>query len=319
MNIAFAGFRHYHIMTLYNMVKDDDSVTLTGCFEENADAKKAAENNGVSFNYNSYEEILRDKNIEAVAIGDYYSKRGKMVIDALKAGKHVICDKPICTDLAELEKIEKLSKEKNLQVCCMFDLRYLPQIPKVCEIIKNGDLGKIVNITFTGQHCLDYGNRPMWYFEEGKHGGTINDIAIHGIDLLRFITGKEFTKVNFAKTRNAFADKEPDFKDCGQFVAELEDISVMADVSYAAPKFDGILPTYWDFYIWGTKGMLKFNYASNNIHIYKGTEEIIECADRKIDYLNAFALEIQGTSTMMNTADILKSQRQVLEIQKVAE
>ena len=65
--------------------------------------------------------------------------------------------------------------------------------------------------------------------------------------------------------------------------------------------------------------MLKFNYASNNIHIYKGTEEIIECADRIIDYLNAFALEIQGTSTMMNTADILKSQRQVLEIQKVAE
>ena len=53
----------------------------------------------------------------------------------------------------------------------------------------------------------------MWYFEEGKHGGTINDIAIHGIDLLRFITGKEFTKVNFAKTWNAFADKEPEFKE----------------------------------------------------------------------------------------------------------
>ena len=320
MNIAFVGFRHYHIMTLYNMVKENDKVTLTGCFEENKDAKKAAEDDGVTFNYNSYEEILTDNKVEAVAIGDYYGKRGAMVIAALKAGKHVICDKPICTDLTELDEIEKLSKENNLQVCCMFDLRYLPQISKVCEIVKNGDLGKIVNITFTGQHCLDYGNRPWWYFEEGKHGGTINDIAIHGVDLLRFITGKNFTKINCAKTWNAFADKEPDFKDCGQFMAEMEDgISVMADVSYAAPKCNSILPTYWDFYIWGTDGMLNFNYASNKIHVFKNTEEIIDCADIKIDYLNDFVLEINGTETMMNTQDILKSQRQVLEIQKAAE
>jgi len=319
MNIAFAGFRHYHIMTLYNMVKDNDKVTLNGCFEENADAKKAAEKEGVTFNYNCYEEILNDKNVEAVAIGDYYGKRGKMVIDALKAGKHVICDKPICTELSELDEIEKLSKEKNLQVCCMFDLRYLPQIPKVCEIVNSGEIGKIVNATFTGQHCLDYGNRPMWYFEEGKHGGTINDIAIHGVDLLRFITGNNFTEVNCAKTWNAFSEAKPDFKDCGQFMAKMGDISVMADVSYAAPKFNGILPTYWDFYLWDTKGMLKFAYMDSKIHIYKDVEEIIDYPERSIDYLNDFMLEIKGVKTIMNTEDILKSQRQVLEIQKAAE
>lgn len=319
MNIAFAGFRHYHIFGLYDSVLKNSEVTLSGCFEEDEESKKAVEkSHGVKFNYNSYEEILNDQNVEAIAIGDYYGKRGQMVISALKAGKHVICDKPICTDLTELSEIEKLSKEKNLQVCCMLDLRYLPQIPKVCEIVKSGEIGDIKNVTFTGQHCLDYGNRPMWYFEKGKHGGTINDIAIHGIDLVRFITGKNLTKVNCAKTWNAFADKEPEFKDCGQFMAEFEDISLMADVSYAAPKFNGILPTYWDFYFWGTKGLLKFNIQNNKIHIFKNTEEVIECPDRKIDYLNDFILEIKGTKTIMNTEDILKSQRQVLEIQSAS-
>lgn len=320
MNIAFAGFRHSHIFGLYSSVLENKESNLVGCFEENEDAKKAAESShNVEFNYNSYEEILNDSNVDAIAIGDYYSKRGKMVISALQAGKHVICDKPICTDLAELEEIEKLVKEKNLQVCCMLDLRYMSQISKVCELVDNGEIGEIINASFTGQHCLDYGNRPGWYFEEGKHGGTINDISIHGIDLIRFITKKNLTKVNYAKVWNAFADKEPNFKDCGHLVVELDGITLMADVSYAAPKFDGIMPTYWDFYLWGNKGMINFNLKSNEIHIFKTEEEIIKCDEIKPDYLNAFMKEINGEKTIMNTYDILETQRQVLLIQQFAD
>lgn len=320
MNIAFAGFRHSHIFGLYSSVLENKESNLVGCFEENEDAKKAAQSShNVEFNYNSYEEILNDSNVDAIAIGDYYSKRGKMVISALQAGKHVICDKPICTDLAELEEIEKLVKEKNLQVCCMLDLRYMSQISKVCELVDNGEIGEIINASFTGQHCLDYGNRPGWYFEEGKHGGTINDISIHGIDLIRFITKKNLTKVNYAKVWNAFADKEPNFKDCGHLVVEMDGISLMADVSYAAPKFDGIMPTYWDFYLWGSKGMINFNLKSNEIHIFKTEEEIIKCDEIKPDYLNAFMKEINGEKTIMNTYDILETQRQVLLIQQFAD
>ncbi len=320
MNIAFAGFRHSHILGLYKTATENPEVNIAYCYEQDdktkAELQKTTE---IKFNCDSYDEILKDSTVDAVAIGDYYGIRGKLIISALTAGKHVICDKPICTDLAELEIIEKLAREKNLQVCCMLDLRYMPQTSKVCELIKNGEIGEVVNVSFTGQHCLDYGTRPNWYFEDGKHGGTINDIAIHGIDLVRFITKKNLTKVNCAKTWNAFADKVPEFKDCGQFMAEMEGISLMADVSYAAPKFDGILPTYWDFYFWGSKGMLQFNLKSNCIHIYKTCEEIIECEPCNPGYLRDFMLEIKGEKTIMNTFDIIESQRQVLKIQKAAE
>lgn len=320
MNIAFAGFRHSHILGLYSTAVENLDVNIVGCYENDVSARKNAEENyNIVFNYASYEDILDDKKVDAIAIGDYYGTRGQMVIAALQAEKHVICDKPICTDLDELKTIETLARKKDLKVCCMLDLRYMPQVSKVCELIKNGEIGDVLNVSFTGQHCLDYGNRPMWYFEDGKHGGTINDIAIHGIDLVRHITQKNLTKINFAKTWNAFAKEEPSFKDCGQFMVEMEDVSLMADVSYAAPKFCGILPTYWDFYLWGTLGMLKFNLQSNTIHIYKEKETVTECEECKPEYLRDFILEIQGTKTIMNTYDILESQRQVLKIQKFAD
>ncbi|MBR2499570.1 MAG: Gfo/Idh/MocA family oxidoreductase [Clostridia bacterium] len=319
LNIAFAGFRHGHILGLYNLALENKDVVISGCFENVASEKeKVIKDHGIVFSYESYEEILNDQNVDAIAIGDYYAKRGQMVIDALKRGKHVICDKPVCTDLDELSEIEKLSKEKNLCVCCMFDLRYMAQVSKVKELVDSGEIGKLHISSFTGQHCLDYGNRPGWYFEEGKHGGTINDIAIHGIDLLRFITGKNLTNVNCAKTWNAFADKEPEFKDSAQLMIEMEDMSVMADVSYAAPKCSA-LPTYWDFYLWGTKGMINFKLNENVIHLYKEKEEIIECEPVAIGYLDDFIKETQDIDTMMNTKSVIDSQRQVLLIQKATD
>jgi len=102
-------------------------------------------------------------------------------------------------------------------------------------------------------------------------------------------------------------------------MVEMDGISLMADVSYAAPKYNGIMPTYWDFYLWGNKGMINFNLKSNKIHIFKTDEEIIECEKNKPDYLNAFIKEIKGEKTIMNTNDILQSQRQVLLIQQFAD
>ncbi len=321
MNIAFAGFRHGHIMGLYYMAMDSNEVNVKGCFEENDEEReKMANTYKIDFNYSNYEDMLSDDGVDIIAIGDYFAKRGKMVIEALKCGKHVICDKPICTSLDELSEIEKLSAEKNLKVACMLDLRYMAQTEKVKELILNGEIGEIVNISFTGQHCLDYGNRAAWYFEEGKHGGTINDIAIHGVDLVRYITGKDFTKVNCAKVWNAFATKEPDFKDCGQFMAEMDNISVMADVSYAAPKCNKTLPTYWDFYFWGKDGMINFKCAEKVIHLYnKGEEKVIECESCGSKHLHDFIIEIKGEGKGTDTKETLKSQRQVLMIQQEAD
>lgn len=318
MRIAFAGFRHGHIVSLYNEVKKRDFVV--GCFEENDETRKSMEETmNIVFNYTTYEALLNDPEVEVVAIGDYYQKRGGMIIEALKHGKHIICDKPMCTSLEELDEIERLSKEKNLLVGCMLDLRYNAKSKKAKELVEAGTIGKIHMVAFTGQHSLSYGSRPGWYFEKGKHGGTINDIAIHGVDLIRYIAGLNLTKIDLKKEWNAYATEVPHFLDSAQFVADMGGASVMADVSYAGPGCNVLLPTYWQFTFWGSEGMLTFNLKNDGIAVYKKTEEIVDCPtldyDPYIDYVDDYLKELTGEKTIISAVDMIESQRQVLKIQ----
>ena len=121
MKIAFAGFRHGHIFALYNQVKECPDVEIAGSWEENEEARKAAaEKSGVEFDGRSFEDLLADDSIDMIAVGDYYGRRGELCIRALEAGKHVIADKPICTSLEELDRIET-DKGKYVALLPIFD------------------------------------------------------------------------------------------------------------------------------------------------------------------------------------------------------
>ena len=325
MKIAIIGCRHSHIFALYQLIKESPRVEFAGAYEADGATREAAEKNqGMTFPYHSIEEVLADKTVDAVALGDYYGARGAQAIAALRAGKHVIADKPLCTSLAELEEIEALAKEKGLSVGIMLDLRYHKNVLTAKRMIAEGTLGRIVNISFGGQHPLQYGTRPGWYFEEGKHGGVINDIAIHGIDLLTYLTGEAVDTVNAARTYNAYAKEVPHFYDCGQMMLTLSGgIGVLADVSYAAPNTMGYTyPYYWEFHIWGERGMISFNYNSDGITLCADgeSEPRMVAADAPCgNVLDAFLDDVEGKPTTMSTAEAIAAQRKTLEIQKVAD
>ena len=325
MKIAIIGCRHGHIFALYQLIKESDRIEFAGAYEADDATRAAAEQNqGMSFPYHSVDEVLADKTVDAVAIGDYYGIRGAHAIAALKAGKHVIADKPLCTSLEELEKIERLSREKGLSVGVMLDLRYHKNVLTAKRLIEEGTLGKVINISFGGQHPLQYGTRPGWYFEEGKHGGVINDIAIHGIDLLTYLTGETLASVNAARTYNAYAKAEPHFLDCGQMMLTLSGgIGVLADVSYAAPNTMGYTyPYYWEFHIWGERGMISFNYNSDGVTLCADGETAPREVAADVPYgnvLDAFLDDIEGKPTLMSTAEALAASRATLTIQKIAD
>ena len=325
--IAFAGFRHGHIYALYNQcLAASDIVEIAGAWEEDGAARAAAEkDHGVVFDGRSFDDLLADPTVDIIAVGDYYGRRGELCIRALEAGKHVIADKPICTDLGELELIESLAEKKGLKVGCMLSLRYSRYTAPAKEIISSGRLGEVTAVSFNGQHGLDYGSRPMWYFEKGKHGGVINDLAIHGVDLVEYLTGARLTKIDAARCWNKFADKEPDFRDCAQFMARFGDgIGVQADVSYAAPcHVEWGLPFYWQFIIWGTKGVLRFAEDGRGVDAYfdyADKPEYIEGEPSARDHIHDFIDEIDGKpGPLVTTAEVIASSRDTLLIQKAAE
>ena len=324
MNIAFAGFRHGHVYTILNQVKDIPDMKIVAAWEPNEEARETAASRGIEFTHESFDEIISQPNVDIVVIGDYYAARGQEIIKALSAGKHVIADKPICTTLDELDKIEELLKNGNAKLTCMLDLRYTFAVQKAREIVQNGEIGKVHNIVFVGCHQLSYGSRPMWYFEDGKHGGTINDIAVHGVDLINFIVGAKLEKINGARVWNGFATEEPDFKDCAQFMAEFDNgIGVIADVSYAAPVGQKAGDFFWRFTIFGESGTIEFNFPKNNmITLYrvngKVREEITGSAENR-SFLADFVNSLNGEEPFISQEDVISASRAVLKLQKYAD
>ena len=323
MKILFYGFRHNHIRALYKKALASPDFEIVGCVEPDPAARAAAEEAlGIPFSNRSYVQWLADPELDAVAIGTAYGKRGEAVYNAMRAGKHVIVDKPLCTSIKELWAIETASERFGGKIGCMLDLRDMPQTARAKEILDSGRLGQVRNITFTGQHCLDYAHRPAWYFEEGMHGGTINDLAIHGIDLVRLLTGREFVHVDGARVWNAYATRHPDFKDCATFMARLDGgAGVLADVSYSAPSQVFSMPTYWEFKIWCAKGYLTFHYTEDGVTLYEeGAKEpeVLAGLPAEMDYLDELIEAVQtGDST--RTEEVLRSTQTALTLQAYAD
>lgn len=319
MNIAFAGFKHDHIIGLYNQTQLSEDTAVCGAWEAEGTYRISAQASGVQFTYETYEQLLSDEKVDIVAIGDQYGDRGKLIISALRAGKHVIADKPLCTSLAELDEIEALVQKTGKKVHCLYTLRYLPRTISVKNFIESGKLGKINNIYFGGQHPLQYGKRPGWYYTE-KHGGVINDIAVHGIDLIRFMCGLEIEEVLAARCWNAYAEAEPGFLDSAQFMARFSGgAGLIADVSYASPNSQGYkLPLYWAFDIWGTKGVIRFSYHQEATAYLDGEAEgfILPDTEPPCDELHDFLSEIQGKMPkILDTVAVLASARDTLRVQ----
>lgn len=322
--VALAGLRHDHAFALSNKLNAHNRFKILGAFEENEEARLSAEKKGITCNYTSYEALLSDKNIEIVALGGCFGDRGIMIIRALEAGKHVIVDKPICTTTEQLNRIEALSKERKRVVMCMFSLRYTNKIATVKKIVEDGVLGEINNVYIGGQHPLTYERRPAWYFEPGKHGGTINDIAIHGIDLLSYMLGLKIIKVNAARCWNKYADLKPDFKDSAQFMLTAENgAGILGDVSYSIP--DGVeygLPYYWQFFVWGTKGTLRFSIGEDIICYVKENKNPIELDNsvQSRNYLDDFLDMLDGEEGIILTQkEVFASTRATLMIQEAAD
>ncbi len=325
---AFMGFRHGHIQDLYKRaIAPADTDVVAACEEDEAARKALGKSGAVEITHSTYAEMLEQVDCDVVAIGDYYTRRGPVAIQALEAGKHVIADKPLCTELDEVDQIEALASKKGLRVGCMLTMRDHGQTIGVRNLIQAGEIGEVHAVSFGGQHPLLLGSRPGWYFEQGKHGGTINDIAVHAIDCVPWMTGLEFETVNAARCWNAFVPEFPHFKDGAQMMLTMGNgCGVLGDVSYFMPDRAGYsLPFYWRYTFWGRDGVIETATTTREIKIARKDSEKVETRplpkDTSGGYLEAFLKDLREESEEgeRNTAAVIKTARTVLKIQKAAD
>lgn len=156
LKLAFAGFRHGHILSLCELAgRSREIAVVAACEEDEAARQELMARGKVRITHADFGQLLEQVECDAVAIGDCFGRRGSLAIEALSRGKHVISDKPLCTRLDELDRIERLAQERGLRVGCMLTMRDSAPMLGLRALVQEGALGEIHAIAFGGQHPLD--------------------------------------------------------------------------------------------------------------------------------------------------------------------
>ena len=174
-------------------VRRTESVEAAAIVGRNADAARRL---GTGFNVSTiatdYREVLRDPAIAAVHMCTPNAQHFSMAKDALNAGKHVLCEKPLATSVAEGEELVALAKKLGLRNCVCHNLRYYPMVQQMRAMREAGDLGEILVVQGTySQDWLLYDTDWNWRVET-KAGGPsrcMADIGSHFFDMAEHVTG----------------------------------------------------------------------------------------------------------------------------------
>ncbi|XZJ12186.1 Gfo/Idh/MocA family protein [Clostridium perfringens] len=148
-------------------------------------AEKFARENNVNKAYGSYDEIIKDKDIDVVYIATPHSNHYEYIIKSLNNNKHVLCEKAITVNERELEEALKIAREKNLVLEEAMTLFHMPVYEKVIKKINNEDLGKVnmVQVSFGSFKEYDENNR---FFNLDLAGGALLDIGTYALSFARY-------------------------------------------------------------------------------------------------------------------------------------
>ncbi|MDD6074676.1 MAG: Gfo/Idh/MocA family oxidoreductase [Clostridium sp.] len=154
--------------------------------------------------YSSYEQMLSQEYIDAVAICTPSGNHAEQILAALDAGKHVIVEKPMCLSLEDADKIIEKADQTGLTVCVISQSRFSDAAREIKRAIDAGAFGKMVSASLMMRYY-----RSQEYYEQagwrgtitGDGGGILMNQGIHGIDLLCYLMGQPADACGYAKTQ----------------------------------------------------------------------------------------------------------------------
>lgn len=149
---------------------------------------------GCKKTYESYEELLRDKEVQAVYIPLPNSLHKEWAIKAMEHGKHVLCEKPMALNEKEALEMIEVSRKNNVILMEAVMYRYTNRIELVKEILNSGVLGQVKHITSSFRFFLNRPNTIKMKPELG--GGSLYDVGCYPINFVGMVMNQEPSKIH---------------------------------------------------------------------------------------------------------------------------
>jgi predicted dehydrogenase len=179
-------------------MKQADLVAITDVSEKALD--KQAKKHGVPATYTDHRKMLEDPNVDAVVVSVPTQHHASISIDALKAGKHVICEMPFAPTMAEVDSMLAAAKESGRILMPSLNFRFTPNYVKTKELIDNGELGKPTALMYREWiPAADLAHQwppGAWVWNLEETGGPLFTLSVWSIDLMRWLTGEDFESID---------------------------------------------------------------------------------------------------------------------------
>ena len=180
--VGYGGMGGWHV----KHILASDVVELAGIYDINPKKQEKAISSEIR-SYASYEELLADKEVELVTVATPNDVHEELVIQALNAGKNVICEKPVTLSLESLERMIEAAERNGRRFTTHQNRRWDVDYLAMKQIHDSGEIGKVINI-----ESRVHGSRGIpgdWRREKRYGGGMLYDWGIHLIDQILMIFG----------------------------------------------------------------------------------------------------------------------------------
>lgn len=188
IGVIGTGFGSYVLVPAFKALP---GVTVLGVASKNsAHASKVASDLGIRF-YSSSHELLQDPMINVVAIALPPAEHSAVVFEAVKAGKHVFCEKPMALHIADARLMMEAAKKANIVHMVDFEFREFPEVCAFRSIVQSGALGTIQSVLaeWSVGTWADASRPWSWKCDLEQGGGVLTALGIHMLDLLEFTVG----------------------------------------------------------------------------------------------------------------------------------
>ena len=221
--IGCGGISNPHVRG-YLEIPDQAKVTAVADVAED-NARTRADQVGGAQIFSDYHDLIANGGVDAVDICLPHHLHADAIIAAAEAGKHILCEKPLCITTEQADKISKVVQDNGVTLMCAHNQLFMPPVAKARELIQSGELGKVYELRTTDSFFNGGLNRDMGWrgHLEMAGGGELIDTGYHPTYLLLHLATAEPAEVVAMTSRHRL---KMDGEDSAQVLVRFADGSV---------------------------------------------------------------------------------------------
>lgn len=261
-------------------VRASSSSQITGLVSGHRDkADRIAAEYGVAagsiYSYDNFDSIADNKSIQAVYVALPNSMHAEYTIRAAKAGKHVLCEKPMAVSVSECEAMIAACRQNHVKLMIAYRCHFEPTNLRAVKLLRDGAIGQVQTIEST----YGFNIRPgEWRLSKKMAGGgPLYDVGIYSLNACRYLTGEEPAAIS---AYASVIDHDGRFKEVEENVSWTMKFP-SGIVASCATTYGGVMSGF--FRVHGDKGWVEADPAFN----YEGLHLRADYAGTKLDEPNA--------------------------------